>query len=117
MQKALQAELRRQDLLEETDRYLDLLIAEVGVPSAAQRARETQAGAALSQMAARFGAGNDAIASVVRRQQDLKASLDSLEKRITTELGAPDGKRNDALITAVPWPYSAENELDCTENS
>ncbi|MEI9923151.1 MAG: CHAT domain-containing tetratricopeptide repeat protein [Bradyrhizobium sp.] len=68
---------------------------------AAQRARETQAGAALSQMAARFGAGDDAIASVVRRQQDLKASLDSLEKRITTELGVPDGKRNDALITSL----------------
>jgi CHAT domain-containing protein/tetratricopeptide (TPR) repeat protein len=68
---------------------------------AAQRARETQAGAALSQMAARFGAGNDAIASVVRRQQDLKASLDSLETRITTELGAPDGKRNDALIKSL----------------
>jgi CHAT domain-containing protein/Tfp pilus assembly protein PilF len=68
---------------------------------AAQRAHETQAGAALSQMAARFGAGNDAIASVVRRQQDLKASLDSLEKHITTELGAPDGKRNDALIARL----------------
>jgi CHAT domain-containing protein/Tfp pilus assembly protein PilF len=65
---------------------------------AAQRAHETQAGAALAQMAARFGAGNDAIASVVRRQQDLKATLDSLDKRIATELGAPDGKRNDALI-------------------
>ena len=66
---------------------------------AAQRAHETQAGAALAQMAARFGAGNDAIASVVRRQQDLKAALDSLNQRIATELGAPDGKRNDALIT------------------
>ncbi len=65
---------------------------------AAQRAHETQAGAALAQMAARFGAGNDAMASVVRRQQDLKAALDSLDKRIATELGAPDGKRNDALI-------------------
>jgi tetratricopeptide (TPR) repeat protein/CHAT domain-containing protein len=69
--------------------------------AAAQRAHETQAGAALSQMAARFGAGNDAIASVVRRQQDLKASLDSLDKRITTELGAPDGKRNDTLIARL----------------
>jgi CHAT domain-containing protein/Tfp pilus assembly protein PilF len=68
---------------------------------AAQRARETQAGAALSQMAARFGAGNDAIASLVRRQQDLKASLDSLDKRITSELGAPEGRRNDALITRL----------------
>jgi CHAT domain-containing protein/tetratricopeptide (TPR) repeat protein len=68
---------------------------------AAQRVRETQAGAALSQMAARFGSGNDAIASVVRRQQDLKATLDSLDKRVTTELGAPDGKRNDALIARL----------------
>jgi CHAT domain-containing protein/Tfp pilus assembly protein PilF len=68
---------------------------------AAQRAHETKAGAALSQMAARFGAGNDAIASVVRRQQDLRASLDSLDKRITSELGAPDGKRNDALIARL----------------
>jgi CHAT domain-containing protein len=68
---------------------------------AAQRTHETQAGAALAQMAVRFGAGNDAIASVVRRQQDLKATLDSLDKRITSELGAPDGKRNDALIASL----------------
>ena len=39
LQKAVQAELRRQDLLAETDRYLADLVAEVGVPSAAQRAR------------------------------------------------------------------------------
>jgi CHAT domain-containing protein/tetratricopeptide (TPR) repeat protein len=68
---------------------------------AGQRAHETQAGAALAQMAARFGAGNDAIASVVRRQQDLRAALDNLDKRIATELGAPDGKRNDALIASL----------------
>jgi post-segregation antitoxin (ccd killing protein) len=34
LQKAVQAELRRQDLLAETDRYLADLIAEVGAPSA-----------------------------------------------------------------------------------
>ena len=39
LQKAVQAELRRQDLLAETDRYLADLIAEVGAPSATQRAR------------------------------------------------------------------------------
>ena len=65
---------------------------------AAQRAHETSAGAALSQMAARFGAGNDAIAALVRRQQDMKASLDTLDKRVTSELGQADGKRNDMLI-------------------
>lgn len=68
---------------------------------AAQRAHETSAGAALSQMAARFGAGNDAIAGLVRRLQDLKTSLETLDKRVTSELGQADGKRNDALITSL----------------
>ncbi|WP_050031990.1 CHAT domain-containing tetratricopeptide repeat protein [Bradyrhizobium sp. LTSP857] len=68
---------------------------------AAQRAHETSAGAALSQMAARFGAGNDAIAGLVRRQQDLKASLETLDKRVTSELGQADGKRNDTLIASL----------------
>ena len=52
-------------------------------------------------MSARFGAGSDAIAAVVRRQQDLKVTLDRLDKRITAELGAPDGKRNEALIASL----------------
>jgi hypothetical protein len=39
LQKALQAELRRQALLEETDRYLSDLVAEVGEPGNAARAR------------------------------------------------------------------------------
>ena len=68
---------------------------------AVQRAHETSAGAALAQMAARFGAGNDAIAGLVRRQQDLKASLETLDKRVTSELGQADGKRNDALIASL----------------
>nr|WP_298883109.1 tetratricopeptide repeat protein [uncultured Bradyrhizobium sp.] len=68
---------------------------------AAQRAHETRAGAALSQMATRFGAGNDAIAALERRQQDLKAGLETLDKRITSELGQPDGKRNDTLIASL----------------
>ena len=39
LQKAVEAELRRQDLLAETDRYLTDLIAEVGEPSTPQRER------------------------------------------------------------------------------
>jgi len=39
LQKAVAAEVRRQDLLAETDRYLADLIAEVGAPSPAQRSR------------------------------------------------------------------------------
>ena len=34
LQRAVEAELRRQELLEETDRYLQDLVTEVGVPDA-----------------------------------------------------------------------------------
>ena len=50
LQKAIQAELRRQDLLAETDRYLADLVAEVGEPSPAHRAR---AGALARRLARR----------------------------------------------------------------
>ena len=39
LQKAVEAEMHRQDLLTETDRYLADLVAEVGVPSPIQRER------------------------------------------------------------------------------
>jgi hypothetical protein len=49
LQKAVQAELRRQDLLAQTDRYLGDLIAEAGPPSAVQRARAGAVARRLSQ--------------------------------------------------------------------
>jgi hypothetical protein len=39
LQEAVRAEVRRQDLLRETDTYLTELIAEVGEPSPQERAR------------------------------------------------------------------------------
>jgi hypothetical protein len=39
LQQAVRAEVRRQDLLSETDAYLTELLAEVGEPSAHERAR------------------------------------------------------------------------------
>ena len=39
LQRAVQAELRRLELLAETDRYVADLVAEVGSPSKEQRAR------------------------------------------------------------------------------
>jgi post-segregation antitoxin (ccd killing protein) len=39
LQKAVAAEIRRQDLLAETDRYLADLIQEVGTPNTAHRSR------------------------------------------------------------------------------
>ncbi len=39
LQKAVEAEMRRLDLLAETDRYLDDLLADIGEPTPAQRSR------------------------------------------------------------------------------
>lgn len=39
LQHAIRAEVRRQDVLAETDRYVRDLVKEVGSPSAAQRSR------------------------------------------------------------------------------
>ena len=49
LQRAVQAEVRRQDLLAQTDRYVGELIAEVGAPSGAQRARARTVARRLSQ--------------------------------------------------------------------
>jgi post-segregation antitoxin (ccd killing protein) len=49
LQKAVSAELRRLDLLAETDRYVADLIAEVGAPSAAQRKRAATVARRLSR--------------------------------------------------------------------
>jgi post-segregation antitoxin (ccd killing protein) len=49
LQKAVRTELRRMELLAETDRYLADLVAEVGPPTAAQRTRA----ATLAQRLAR----------------------------------------------------------------
>jgi post-segregation antitoxin (ccd killing protein) len=52
LQKAVRAELRRQELLQETDRYLGELMANVGQPGAAAAARAE----ALSRRIRRRGA-------------------------------------------------------------
>jgi CHAT domain-containing protein/Tfp pilus assembly protein PilF len=69
--------------------------------SFAQKLHESQAGAALAQMAARFGSGNNAMAAEIRRKQDLQSEIAGLDKRLTSELGMPDGKRNETLIASL----------------
>jgi post-segregation antitoxin (ccd killing protein) len=53
LQKAVRAELRRQELLTETDRYIEDLVAEVGTPTAAQRTRATAVARRLAQRSTR----------------------------------------------------------------
>lgn len=53
LQQAVRAELHRQELLAETDRYLEELVAKVGEPSSAGKRRAE----GLSQQVRRQGAG------------------------------------------------------------
>jgi post-segregation antitoxin (ccd killing protein) len=53
LQKAVRAELRRLDLLAETDRYLADLVAEVGPPSAAERRQASTVARRLARRPAR----------------------------------------------------------------
>lgn len=53
LQEALAAEIRRQDLLAETDRYVEELVAEVGQPSARETARAQAIARRLSQRMSR----------------------------------------------------------------
>jgi post-segregation antitoxin (ccd killing protein) len=53
LQKAVRAEVRRLDLLAETDRYLATLIKEVGPPSAKERERAAAVARRLERRPAR----------------------------------------------------------------
>jgi hypothetical protein len=49
LQKAVRAEVRRRELLQETDKYLAELASEVGQPSARQRSRARAIAAQVGQ--------------------------------------------------------------------
>jgi len=64
---------------------------------AAQRASEMSAAQALTQMAARFAAGDAALAKLAREQQDLSARWRALDKALITALSIP-AERNDPSV-------------------
>ena len=53
LQKAVRTELRRRELLDETDRYVADLIAEVGSPTAEQRTHATTVARRIARRPAR----------------------------------------------------------------
>jgi CHAT domain-containing protein len=60
----------------------------------AQWANQSAAATALAQMAARFGAGNDPLAAVVRQQQDAVSELRILDRSLPAELAKPENLRD-----------------------
>ena len=60
----------------------------------AQWANQSAAATALAQMAARFGAGNDPLAAIVRQQQDAVSELRILDRSLPAELAKPENLRD-----------------------
>jgi CHAT domain-containing protein/Tfp pilus assembly protein PilF len=61
-----------------------------------QRASQTDAGKALNALAARFSAGNDRLAQLVRKYQDLAAESSNLDKAIIAAVSNEPSKRDAA---------------------
>ena len=62
-----------------------------------QRSISSAAGEAVSKLAARFAAGTDELSQFVRKDQDLAAEADRLDKSIITAVSKPPVERNQAM--------------------
>lgn len=67
----------------------------------AQWAEQTAAGRALTQMASRYGAGDDALAQAVREQQEILQQRENLDKDILKLLRAPDAPEVNRKLNAL----------------
>lgn len=61
-----------------------------------QRGAQSQAAAAVAKLAVRLAAGNDRLAELVRRDQDLGAEIDALDKAVIVAASLPPSKRDAA---------------------
>jgi tetratricopeptide (TPR) repeat protein len=59
-----------------------------------QRSASTAAGTAVSMLAARFSAGSNELAQLVRKDQDLTAEADRLDKNIIAAVSKPPAERS-----------------------
>ena len=64
----------------------------------AQWANQSAAAAAVQQLSPRFASGNDALAALVRQNQDLSAYRRDREKALIDLLAKPEGQSNPAQI-------------------
>ncbi|CCD94553.1 conserved exported hypothetical protein [Bradyrhizobium sp. ORS 375] len=59
-----------------------------------QRSAQSQAAAAVDKLAVRLAAGNDRLAELVRKDQDLAAANDALDKSLIAAVSRPAGQRD-----------------------
>jgi tetratricopeptide (TPR) repeat protein len=67
----------------------------------AQWASLSSAASAVQQMGVRFAAGRDALASLIRENQDLAAAWRDRDKALIEALSKPEGQRNSTLIANI----------------
>jgi CHAT domain-containing protein/lipopolysaccharide biosynthesis regulator YciM len=67
----------------------------------AQWANQSAAAAAVQQLSPRFAAGNDALAALVRQDQDLSAYLRDREKALIEALSKPEAQTNATQIDTI----------------
>lgn len=67
----------------------------------AQWANQSTAAAAVQQLSPRFGARNDALATLVRQHQDLTAFWRDRDRALVLALSKPEGQSNAAQVDAI----------------
>jgi CHAT domain-containing protein/tetratricopeptide (TPR) repeat protein len=99
--------LRRQVSPDQSDAFLEESFEVV------QEGMITSAGSAMNQLAARFSAGTDKLAELVRAKQDLDAKLVSLNKIVLEQLAkAPADRRPDVEKQIHNTVKSTETQLN-----
>jgi len=71
------------------------------IPPVAQRASSSAAAGAVSKLAARFAAGSGELAQLVRKDQDLTAEAESLDKTVIAFVSKPSAQRSAAAEEQV----------------
>lgn len=80
--------------------------------AALQWAKASDTAGAVARMAARFGAGNDALAAIVRAQQDAQTRLEGMRAAILRTEGMPEAERSAEAETKMRADADAlEQEL------
>ena len=89
----------------------------------AQWANQSAAAAAVQQLGPRFASGNDALAALVRQDQDLSAYRRDRERALIEALSKPLGQSNQAQVETIRRQLAdterswRRREHDCKRNS
>ena len=85
----------------QTDNLISSTEAFIDSYNVLQRASSSSAGEAVSKLTARFAAGTDDLAQFVRRDQDMTAEAERLDKLIISAVSKPPAERNATAETQI----------------